>query len=77
MFKNEDRNISELKVENCNIVAHPMNQKSPRLMLPRNSISYEGEFSIKLQQFAEKVYCEEKVNYFFIFSRKNARKSKI
>jgi len=63
VFKNEDNNTNEIneKVANCKMVInHPIAQKSPRLKIPRNSISYEGEFSIKLQQFAEKVDIEEK-----------------
>jgi protein-serine/threonine kinase len=65
VFRNEENpeqitNEMNQKISGGNIILNAMNQKSPRLKIPRNSISYNGEFSIKLQQFAEKVNPEEK-----------------
>jgi len=47
--KNDNNNNGKLKSPN-----------SPKLLIPRNSISYEGEFSIKLQQMPEKGKNDEK-----------------
>jgi len=60
-FKKEDQMNSEVyeKMQNYNL-HHSKNPPSPKLKIQRNSISYEGEFSIKLQEISEKVKFEEK-----------------
>ena len=68
-FKEEEPLVIMKEMNEKVAACMPINPKSPRLKIPRNSISYDGEFSIKLQHFAEKVNAEEKVifNSFLIF----------
>ena len=56
MFKNEISSLKpfelDLKLNSETSTTKENNKKSPRLHIARNSISYNGEFAIKLQQVA-------------------------
>jgi serine/threonine protein kinase len=62
-FKNEENLETLGKLTDAVILHHsknPVQHSSPKLKIARNSISYEGEFAIKLQEVAESAMKEEK-----------------
>jgi serine/threonine protein kinase len=61
-FKQEENPETFEKAANALVLHHTKNPNtgSPKLKIPRNSISYEGEFSIKLQEMGANLKTEEK-----------------